>query len=348
MARKKQSRSKAAPERPLSPAALQARMERILREIGKLDLDDMTAEQADAYLQEQLASGRFDEIEPETPLEKAQELVYEAWDATGKRRVDLARRALELSPDSADAYVILAEEARTPEQARELYQKAVDAGERAIGPEGFREFEGHFWGVIETRPYMRARAELAMALWEQGEPEKAAQHYAEMLRLNPNDNQGIRYLYMHVLIELGRDKDAAALLSRYKDDASSGWAFDRALLAFRQGGESHRANRALKRAVRANPFIPLYLLGLAPLPEDMPPYIDLGGEGEAVDYVYTAFQNWSRLPEAAGWLARHWGMEILDILREDSQERLQELADLQSEEEEREDDDSPSDEQDAS
>ncbi len=315
MARKKQSRPRAAPDKPLSPAALQARMERVMREIGKLDMGDMTAEQADAYLQEQLASGRFDKIEPETPLEQAQELVYEAWDATGKRRVDLARRALEISPDCADAYIILAEETRTPEEARDVYQKAVEAGERAIGPEGFREYEGHFWGVIETRPYMRARLELAELLWLQGETAAAAEHLNDMLRLNPSDNQGVRYLLMACLIESDRDQEAMALLNRFKDDASSGWAYDRALLAFRKSGESHRADRALNRALEANVFVPLYILGLAPPPREAPDFVGIGDEAEAIDYAMTAHRSWAHQPEAADWLARAWGAEILGMLR---------------------------------
>ena len=40
----------------------------------------------------------------------------------------------------------------------------LDAGELALGPEGFEEYDGHFWGFLETRPYMRARHGLALAL----------------------------------------------------------------------------------------------------------------------------------------------------------------------------------------
>lgn len=32
---------------------------------------------------------------------------------------------------------------------------------------------GHFWGILETRFYMRARAGLAEALWELGERDAA-------------------------------------------------------------------------------------------------------------------------------------------------------------------------------
>lgn len=38
-----------------------------------------------------------------TPLEKAQEIAYRAFQARGRRRIQLARKALESSADCADA-----------------------------------------------------------------------------------------------------------------------------------------------------------------------------------------------------------------------------------------------------
>ncbi len=53
----------------------------------------------------------FGDIEEKNPLKKAQDIIYDAWEVTDpKRRVALARKALEISPDCADAYALLAEE----------------------------------------------------------------------------------------------------------------------------------------------------------------------------------------------------------------------------------------------
>jgi tetratricopeptide (TPR) repeat protein len=125
-----------------------------------------------------------------TPLERAQDKMYEAWKAqTRKARSRLAREALAISPDCADAYVLPAEEmARTPDEALKLYEEGMRAGERALGPEAFTEDVGNFWGILETRPYMRARAGVAECLLEMGEAARAVEHYQELLRLNPGDN----------------------------------------------------------------------------------------------------------------------------------------------------------------
>ena len=51
--------------------------------------------------------------------------------------------------------------------------------------------------------------------------EEAVGHYQEMLRFNPNDNQGIRYLLLDCLLFLGSLDDAAELISKYDEDGSA-------------------------------------------------------------------------------------------------------------------------------
>ena len=54
-----------------------------------------------------------------------------------------------MSPLCADAYVLLAEEeARSGEEVLDYYQQGVEAGEMALGSEGFEEYAGHFWGCL--------------------------------------------------------------------------------------------------------------------------------------------------------------------------------------------------------
>src|SRR5271154_6085758 len=110
-------------------------------------------------------------------LDQAQDLIYDAWENDHPTmRVALARKALTISPDCADAYVILAEVAVTPAQALEFYRQGVDAGERVLDKEGFERDVGHFWGILETRPYMRARAALAQCLWDRATHDEALAH----------------------------------------------------------------------------------------------------------------------------------------------------------------------------
>jgi tetratricopeptide (TPR) repeat protein len=281
-------------------------MERTMSEIGKLlgEREFASAEEANAFMQDLLNSGGLPATPKLTALEQAQDLMYQAWETSGKQRVELARRALEVSPDCADGYVLLAEEtARTLQEAKDLYEQAVKAGERALGPRAFKKDVGHFWGILETRPYMRARAGLAQCLWMLGERQQAIEHYTDMLRLNPNDNQGIRYKLASCLLEEDYDEALGRLLNQYKDDASAAWLYTRALWIFRRDGLSSEAAVSLKKALTQNPFVPAYLLGRKSLPRSLPGYIGVGDENEAIDYAADTIRAWQRTPGALEWLA---------------------------------------------
>ena len=239
-----------------------------------------------------------------TAIEAAQEIIYNAWEAGDRRkRVALAKKALALSPLCADAYVLLAQEtARDLDQEIDLYRQGVLTGEKALGKACFREDVGHFWGLLETRPYMRARQGLAQKLWDKGSRDEAVAHFKDMLRFNPNDNQGIRYLLIDCLLLLGRDEEAADLTTTYKEDGSAAWIWSRALLAFRRSGEQTEAREMLSCAHNENRHVAPLLLGDKKMPRQLPAYISCGSKDEAVAYVHGAAPAWSATPGAIAWL----------------------------------------------
>ncbi|WP_173514836.1 tetratricopeptide repeat protein [Sinorhizobium psoraleae] len=175
---------------------------------------------------EGLMTGFFGDTRERDPVDAAQEIMYDAWETPSRsKRIALARKALTVSPLCADAYVLLAEEeAKSVQEALIWYQKGVEAGEQALGPEGFEECAGHFWGFLETRPYVRARAGLAAALWRLGRQHEALEHYQTMLELNPNDNQGIRYVLAGHLLARNDIKALKNLFKKYKEDCAAAMA----------------------------------------------------------------------------------------------------------------------------
>ena len=60
------------------------------------------------YINGLIEDGALSDIKLSTPEAQAQELIYNAWELIGDERVELAMRALEIYPDCADAYVIMA------------------------------------------------------------------------------------------------------------------------------------------------------------------------------------------------------------------------------------------------
>jgi tetratricopeptide (TPR) repeat protein len=292
----------ALPDRRLVERELTA-MSRLLSEH-----DFASIEEANAFVQDLLNSGdgRLPPSEPTTALEEAQEVVYQALQTSGARRVALARKALTLSPDCADAYVLLAEAATAPQQARHFYEQGIAAGERALGVETLETLtpeEGHYWGLVETRPYMRAREGLAHVLWHLGERAAAIEQGRALLHLNPGDNQGIRYLLATWLLTVGDEQALEELLAQYPDEWSAQWAYTQALQAFRRHGAGRKADHALERALEVNPHVPLYLLGVLPFPEEWPAAYGMGDEQEAVVYLGQAAEPWLETPGAAEWVA---------------------------------------------
>ncbi len=237
-------------------------------------------------------------------LQEAQELMYQAWETRARQaRLALAKRALKTSPLCADAYVLLAEEgARSVEEAKALYARGVEAGELALGPKAFKEDVGLFWGFLETRPYMRARAGLAQALWALGSREEAIAHYRDMLRLNPNDNQGIRYILASALLETGDDEALRELLKAYDEDGSPYWTYTKALLAFRASGATKEVAALLTEAIRSNRHVPAFLSGEKGVPKAAPDYITMGGEDEAAEYARDCGGAWAGTAGALEWL----------------------------------------------
>jgi hypothetical protein len=112
------------------------------------DLPDRRAMEG---MMQQLVAGLQGQANQDTPLGKAQAIMYRAFEEPNeKKRIQLAKDALAISPDCADAYNLLAEHAPSRKETRRLYEQGVAAGERALGPEAFQRDVGHFWKTERT------------------------------------------------------------------------------------------------------------------------------------------------------------------------------------------------------
>ena len=236
-------------------------------------------------------------------LGKAQDLVYDAWEVPdGRSRYVLARQALNISPLCADAWLILAERSSlVAKDRREFLERAVKAGELALGEDVFAEYEGHFWGFLETRPYMRARHRLAEDLWQTGGRIAAIGHLREMLVLNPGDNQGLRYILLAWLLSLRDYAAVENLLREHSDEASTFIRYTQALFAFRKSGDGDVARRAAEQAWDCNHHVPVLLAKGCARYKDTG-YYTLGGEDEAAYYVEEYGFAWTETSGAVDWL----------------------------------------------
>ena len=238
-----------------------------------------------------------------TPIEEAQEIMYEAFRHRGEERVELARRALGTSRDCADAHVVLAEEtAKTPGEALALYEAGVAAGERALTREWIERGAGGLWGSLKARPYMRALSGRAATLWTLGRREGSIAQGKEALRLDAEDHMGNRYILLCHLIGAGRDGEARELLERYEGDGSATWAYSRALLLYRAEGASRAAGERLDEAFEVNPHVPLQMFGYEPMPDELLGLSIVGDQDEATLYLFDSHEAWLATGGSPEWV----------------------------------------------
>lgn len=239
----------------------------------------------------------------QAPEEQAQALIDQAWEArTQRQAAALARRALEIFPDCADAYNVLAgAEARSAEDALVLYEHGVDAGRRSLGNAFFDEHRGHFWGMIETRPYLRARRGLADCLWALGRKRESITHCEALLELSPDDNQGIRHGLLSRYLALGNDMGAARLFRDYPHDASAAFLWSRVLLDLRRGDQV-AATEHLVLAMHGNPHVAGFFAGKRKPPARLPAHYSPGDRNEAALYIANFAEAWLASADAMDWL----------------------------------------------
>jgi tetratricopeptide (TPR) repeat protein len=154
---------------------------------------------------------------------------------------------------------------------------------------------------------MRARLGLAVTLWGLGRRDEAIEHYREMIRLNPGDNQGVRYLLVGPLLEMGRDEEVGVLLSEYPDHAGATLVYAGVLWEFRRNGDAADARKALAQALRVNPHVPEVLLDSSASEFLAPGSFALGSEEEALEAAVEIGRAWETTPGALDWLRQRAG-----------------------------------------
>lgn len=91
-------------------------------------------------------------------------------------------------------------------------------GDFMTPPNLFEEGVGHFWGIHETRPYMRARYALVECLLKiktLHAVQTALDHALDMLRLCRGDNIGVRECIPAMFLRLGKDQECYDFIKWY-------------------------------------------------------------------------------------------------------------------------------------
>lgn len=142
---------------------------------------------------------------------------------TVEETIKYAKKALKLDPYCLDAeYLIAQSEAESIDALIIKMEKIIRKGEEQLAIRGIsmEEDAGSFYGLWETRPYMRIRKGYLELLLEMGRFCLAVGEAEELLRLSENDNLGVRYSLMALYCYFEDEQNALNLLGRYEEESS--------------------------------------------------------------------------------------------------------------------------------
>ena len=187
------------------------------------------------------------------PRFQSDDLLEEAYNTTSKTKaIKLAKQALEIYPDNIDAECFIAEFEEN--QIKKLSKMEVIIEKAKIILEKDNVFEreniGHFWGIIETRPYMRARNRKITILMDLGRYTEAIKECEEMLNLCENDNLGIRYTLMGLYCILEKFEECEKLYKKF-NEYSAFMLFPMAITYFKKG-DYKKSKKFLKDVQEVN------------------------------------------------------------------------------------------------
>jgi tetratricopeptide (TPR) repeat protein len=310
-----------------TPYSVRARqleiLERVLNRMVK-EGNFATAEEGSQHIESLLAQMPPEEVFLQldlTPEEKSLLLVAEVARAESQEQAEkLLHKALEIDPNNIDAQVLLLEADDPATEAIHL-EKIVRKAEETLGPDFFVAKQGQFYSDPETRPYLRARQALMVALGTAKNYDGAIKEAEGILDLCPQDHLGVRdYLAGYYLASSQYDKALDLLDKRYEADDGAVFQYARMMVHHKLGHETD-AEEALEAALEANPYVLPVLLGVLnaeELAEDMTP----GSPGQALYVIGALYDAMLENEPAMEWAANRWveRMRAMHTYGEDSEE----------------------------
>ena len=235
--------------------------EKVFREINKYIKENadenMSMDEMNDLIQEfmeQYNSNLPGEITEET-AETTDDYLELAENANSKAQaLKFAKKAVQLDQDNLDAKKMVEE--ITTEHPYEMvgkYQKLIEYGKTVMDKKGYMNEDsiGDYWGISETRPFIRLYSSYLDLLVNCGMMRMATTVGEEIIRYNTNDNLGIRYILIHVYAYLEDEKSMLALYKKYDEHDESQMLLPISIIYYKLG-DFEKAAEYLRRLTKTN------------------------------------------------------------------------------------------------
>ncbi len=245
-------------------------------------------DEANEKLQEFIKMYNNGEIEyKNTPLDDAYEILEKAENARNeKEALRLAKKAYEKSSECFDAILFQCDLEENGIKRMKLLNDGLEFEKNRLTKEKYFDKEniGHFYGIFETRPYIRGLVIKIEYLLEEGKLRQAANVCKEVLRLNKNDNLGARYLLMAIYATLEEEKDMLGLYKKYPEEDLE-MLFPLFAVYYKNGNDK-KAKEYLNRIDKCNSNFVKYFKGtIKPSEKVRPGYYSMGDSSEIFMYL---------------------------------------------------------------
>ncbi|MGL4484508.1 MAG: hypothetical protein ACRCUS_06115 [Anaerovoracaceae bacterium] len=201
---------------------------------------------------------------PDTPMEKAYDLIEEAMaEEDYESAQKILKKAIKLEPNCLDAHLelLLMDEDISIIERKRKFVEVIKRGENYLAELDLWPWEEdmHFYGITETRPYMRCLHAYLEFLINLGQLKKSIEVAEKMIMLNEDDNQGVRYRCIILYAILQDTEKAMELWKKYNYEKTAFFLFP-LLCLFLKNDEIVEARKYLKLLHRANnKFIKIFI-----------------------------------------------------------------------------------------
>lgn len=254
--------------------------------IKEADEKNMDIQEAIQKFTAKYNMGLLDDI-PNTPKDDAYELLDKAYEANTKSKAKkYAKKALEVCPDLFDAKLFLIDMEDNFSKKETMLNEALKEEKEKLKDEDFFEKNciGHFYGIFETRPYIRGLYSKAMLQTHMGKMKLAIKTSEEIIRLNESDNTGTRYMLMALYAHLEDEKNLLKLYKKYDEEYSMEMIIPLMVYYYKQD-DVKNAKKYLKMVAKLNPnFIKFYTGKMEEDDDFIKGYYRSGSPSEVISY----------------------------------------------------------------
>lgn len=225
---------------------------------------------------------------------EAQAIVNNAWRQKNyKNKAKLAKEALAVYEDCADAYIILSRDSSLNDsQKKDILKKAVKAAENSLRIEKIENAAPELFKLKIAEPFFGAKYSLAIHLWNSGEREEAIENALEILRYNEEDSLMVRSIVVNWLLIEKKFSKLEELLEKYEKDNLAAIHYSKMVLSYKTG-KLEQAGHEFRRAYKRNPYVIPYILKQKKVANVLPSLIRFGSEDEAMRYVSLSSEIWN-------------------------------------------------------